>query len=54
MVKDIFLKLMYDILESYMIFKMILPERIKIKKIEKLAANLHDIKEHVIHIRNLD
>ena len=30
-----------------------LPEIMKIEKVEKLAANLHDKKEHVIHIRNL-
>ena len=30
-----------------------LPERMKIKKIEKLVANLYDKTEYVIHIRNL-
>ena len=30
-----------------------LPERMKIDKVEKLAANLHDQTEYVIHIRNL-
>ena len=30
-----------------------LPERIKIEKVEKLVANLHDKTEYVIHIRNL-
>ena len=30
-----------------------LPERIKIEKVEKLVANLHDKVEHVIHMRNL-
>ena len=29
-----------------------LPERIKIHKVEKLVANLHDKKEYAIHIRN--
>ena len=29
-----------------------LPERMKIEKIEKLVANLHDQTEYVIHIRN--
>ena len=29
------------------------PERIKIEKVEKLVANLHDEKEYVIYIRNL-
>ena len=30
-----------------------LPERMKLKKAEKLATNLHDKTEYVIHIRNL-
>ena len=30
-----------------------LPERMKIEKVEKLFANLHDRTEHVVHIRNL-
>ena len=30
-----------------------LPERMKIEKVEKLVANLHDKPEYVIHIRNL-
>ena len=30
-----------------------LPERMKIKKVEKLLANLHDKTEYVIYIRNL-
>ena len=30
-----------------------LPERMKIGKVQKLAANLHDKNEYVIHIRNL-
>ena len=29
------------------------PERMKIEKVEKLVANLHDKIEYVIHIRNL-
>ena len=29
------------------------PERIKIEKVEKLAANLHDKTEYVIHMKNL-
>ena len=31
----------------------ILPERMKIEKVEKLLTNLHDKIECVIHIRNL-
>ena len=30
-----------------------LPERMKLKKVEKLVINLHDKTEYVIHIRNL-
>ena len=30
-----------------------LPERMKIKKVEKLVANLHDKTEYAIHMRNL-
>ena len=30
-----------------------LPERLRIEKVEKLEANLHDRTEYVIHIRNL-
>ena len=30
-----------------------LPKRMKIEKVEKLVANLHDKIEYVIHIRNL-
>ena len=30
-----------------------LPESIKIGKVGKLVANLHDKKEYVIHLRNL-
>ena len=29
-----------------------LPERVKIEKVEKLVANLHDKTEYVVHIRN--
>ena len=31
-----------------------LPEKIKIEKVEKLAANLHDKIEYVTHIRSLE
>ena len=30
-----------------------LPERMKIEKVEKLVANIHDKTEYIIHIRNL-
>ena len=42
---------MFNMRKSYMKFTM--PERMKIKKVEKLVANLHDETEYVIHIRNL-
>ena len=29
------------------------PEKMKIEKVEKLVANLHNKKEYVLHIRNL-
>ena len=31
----------------------VLPERMRIKRVEKLVAKLHDKTEYVIHIRNL-
>ena len=31
-----------------------LPERMKLKKVEKLVTNLHDKTEYVVHIRNLN
>ena len=37
-------------LHNYLPF---LPERIKIEKVGKLVANLYDITEYVIHLRNL-
>ena len=30
-----------------------LSERMKIEEVQKLVANLHDIKEYVIHVKNL-
>ena len=41
--KDILLKLMFNILTK----------RMKIEKVEKLVANLHDKTEYIIHNRNL-
>ena len=32
---------------------LLLPERMKIEKVVKLVANLHDKTEYIIHIRNL-
>ena len=40
---------MLNILKIYI---SVTPERIKIKKIKKLAANLHDKTNHLIHMRN--
>ena len=42
--KDIFFKLMFNILKIYITFTMK-----KIEKVEKLVANLHDKTENVIH-----
>ena len=54
--KDIFLKLVFNILKSYMIFTMIylpfLTERIKIEKDKEFVANLHEKKELFIHPKN--
>ena len=59
---DIFLKLVFNILKSYVILNYsfelhnelhFLPGRTKIKKVEKLVDNWHDKKEYVIHIGNL-
>ena len=56
-VKDIFLKLMFNILKSYMNFIMIYhlyQKEWKLKKnVEKLVPNLLDKTEYVIYIRNL-
>ena len=49
--KDIFLKLMVNILKKYILT--FLPKRMKIEKVEKLVANLRDKTEYVIHMRNL-
>ena len=51
LMKNIFLKLMLHELHNDFQF---LLERIKIEKVEKLAANLHDASERIIQIRNLD
>ena len=51
--KDILLKLVFNNQENYLNFTMILPERMKLKKVEKLVTNLHDKNEWVIRIRNL-
>ena len=48
------LNLMFNILKNYMKFLMIilfLPKKMKIEKVEKLAANLHDETEYIIHIK---
>ena len=46
--EGIFLKSMFNILKNYIAFKIIyvLSERMKIEKVEKLVANLHDKKEY--------
>ena len=52
--KDIFSKLMFNILKKlYELHNGLsfLPERMKIEKVEKLVANLHDKTEYVVYIR---
>ena len=44
--KDIFLKLMFNTLKNYMNF-------MKIEKFEKLVTNLYDKTDYVIHIRDI-
>ena len=54
--KDIFLKLMFNILKKIHELHSDLPflsEKMKFEKVGKLIANLHDKTEYVIHIRNL-
>ena len=54
--KDIFWKLMFNILKYYMTSTMICYfylKKMTTEKVEKLAANLHGKTESVIHIRNL-
>ena len=54
--KDIFSKLMFNILKNYLNFTMIYHfyrKKMKIEKVEQLVTNLHDKTEYVIHIRNL-
>ena len=50
--KDFFLNSMFNILENYLI--LFLPERMKIGKVKKLVANIHDKTEYFVHIRNLN
>ena len=53
-IKDIFLRLMFNILKNDLLNDLpFLPEGKKILKIEKLLANLHDKKEYFIHMGNL-
>ena len=54
--KDIFLKLIFNILKYDMIFTMInhfFLKKMKIEKFEKLLANLYSKKEYILHIRIL-
>ena len=50
--ENIFLKLMFNILKNYRNFIMIF-EKVKIEKVEKLVANLHDKIKYSINIRKL-
>ena len=54
-ITDISLKLIFNSLKSYIAFTMILPfipRKMKIEKVEKLAANSHAKTEYVFHITN--
>ena len=51
--KNIFLKLMFNVPKNYMNFIMIYQFYREEGKVEKLVTNLHDKTEYVIHIRNL-
>ena len=59
MIKDIFLKLMFNILKKLHELHNdlpFLPEKMKIEKVENLVTNLDDKTEyvlHILHIRNL-
>ena len=53
---DIFSKLMFNILKDYINFILLYhfyQKKMKIEKVEKLVANLHDKTEYVINIINL-
>ena len=54
--KDVFSKLIFNILKNYMNVIMIYhfyQKEWKLKKVEKLVTNFHDKSEYVIHLRNL-
>ena len=52
--KDIFLKLMFNILKLHEIHNdlTLLPEAMKTEKIKKLVPNLHGKAEYVLHMKN--
>ena len=54
--KDMSLKVMFNILKIYMNFIMISTfiRKNEIEKVKKLVASLHDITEYVMHIRKLN
>ena len=54
--KDMSLKVMFNILKIYMNFIMIstFTRKNEIEKVKKLVASLHDITEYVMHIRKLN
>ena len=53
MMKDIFLQLMLNMKYNLHNDSQSLPKRTKIRKVEKLSGSLYDIKDYVIHIREL-
>ena len=52
-IKDVFSKLIFNILHEIHNDLPFLPERMKIEKVEKLVANLLEKTEYVVHITNL-
>ena len=52
-IKDVFSKLIFNILHEIHNYLPILPERMKIEKVKKLVPNLLEKTEYVVHITNL-
>ena len=52
--KDIFLRLVFNVLKNYTNFIKICHFHLRRSRLEKLEVNLHDETEFIIHIRNLN
>ena len=52
--KDIFLRLVFNVLKNYTNFIKIYHFHLRRCRLEKLEVNLHDETEFIIHIRNLN